>query len=196
MSSRAGERPKRKTAVKAICRPVTAFCALVAIPIFPHRKTAHISRQRPAQGINQPRPAPSGVSRGIIICSGRWIGRRIALCQHPTRRSGQDHILFLWYMTHSKGHALFPSSTGIFSFYSPCFRPPKSRWYSRFCAISTVGKSVSPGIYNTIVVKVAQESRYSSTTTDPAIRSSSCFWSGESPRGWAGITVRVAESDI
>ena len=30
-------------------------------------------------------------------------------------------------------------------------------------------------------------SRYSSTTTDPAIRSSSCFWSGESPRGVLGV---------
>ena len=36
---------KQQTAVKAICRPVTAFCALVAIPIFPRLKTAHIGPQ-------------------------------------------------------------------------------------------------------------------------------------------------------
>ena len=58
VASRAGEMPKSKTAVKAIYRPYTAFCALVAIPIFPHRKTAHSGRHRPAQGIKQPRPAP------------------------------------------------------------------------------------------------------------------------------------------
>ena len=58
-SSRAGERPKHKTSVKAIYRPATAFYTLVAIPIFPHRKTAHRSCHRPAQGIKQPRPAPS-----------------------------------------------------------------------------------------------------------------------------------------
>lgn len=58
MSSRAGKRQKHKTAVKAICRPVTAFYTLMAIPIFPHPKTPHRDRQRPAQGVNQPRPAP------------------------------------------------------------------------------------------------------------------------------------------
>lgn len=58
MSSRAGERPKRKTAVKAICRTVTASCALVAIPIFPRRQAAHSGPQKAQHGINQPRPAP------------------------------------------------------------------------------------------------------------------------------------------
>ena len=58
MSGRAEHVPKRKTAVKAIFSPVTAFYTLVAIPIFPHRKTAHSGRQRPAQGIKQPRPTP------------------------------------------------------------------------------------------------------------------------------------------
>ena len=58
MSGRAEHVPKRKTAVKAICRPVTAFYTLMAIPIFPHPKTPHRDRQRPAQGVNQPRPAP------------------------------------------------------------------------------------------------------------------------------------------
>ena len=52
MSSRAAEMSKRKTAVKAICRPVTAFYALVAIPIFPHRKTAYSDPQTAPQGIN------------------------------------------------------------------------------------------------------------------------------------------------
>ena len=87
MSSRAGEIPKRKTAIKAICRPVTAFCALVAIHIFQHRKTAHRSRQRPAHGIKQPRPTPSGVSRGLVICSGRLIAPRSAPPFDRTRRS-------------------------------------------------------------------------------------------------------------
>ena len=66
VASRAGERPKRKTAVKAICWPVTAFYTIVAIPIFPHRKTAHRSRQRPAQGTKQPRPAPSWSKPGYF----------------------------------------------------------------------------------------------------------------------------------
>lgn len=87
MSSRAWDRPKHKTSVKAIYRPVTAFYTLVAIPIFPHRKTAHSGRQRPAHGIKQPRPAPSGVSRGIIICSGRWIAPRIVPPSDRTRHS-------------------------------------------------------------------------------------------------------------
>ena len=77
-SSRARHTPKSKTAVKAICRPVTAFYTLMAIPIFPHPKTLHRDRQRPAHG----------VSRGIFICSGRWIAPRSALFQRPTRRSG------------------------------------------------------------------------------------------------------------
>lgn len=57
-ASRAGERPKRKTAVKAICRPVTASCALVAMLIFPRRQAAHSGPQKAQHGINQPRPAP------------------------------------------------------------------------------------------------------------------------------------------
>lgn len=59
VAGRARARPKTKTAVKAICRPYTALYDLVAIPIFPHRKTSHRSRQRLAQGIKQPRLAPS-----------------------------------------------------------------------------------------------------------------------------------------
>lgn len=49
---------KQQTAVKAIRRPYTAFCALMAIPIFPHRKTAHSGPQTAQQSIKQPRPAP------------------------------------------------------------------------------------------------------------------------------------------
>ena len=59
----------------------------VSISILPHRKTAHRSRQRPAQGINQPRPAPSGVSRGFVICSGPGIAPRIVPPFGHTRRS-------------------------------------------------------------------------------------------------------------
>lgn len=58
VASRAGETPKSKIAAKAVCRPATAFYTLMAIPIFPRPKTPHRDRQRPAQGINQPRPAP------------------------------------------------------------------------------------------------------------------------------------------
>lgn len=88
VASRAGETPKSKIAAKAVCRPATAFYTLMAIPIFTHRKTSHRSRQRPAHGIKQPRPALSGASRGIVICCGRWIAPRSALFQRPTRRSG------------------------------------------------------------------------------------------------------------
>ena len=58
VSTRAEHTPKRKTSVKAIYVPVTAFCALMAIPIFPHRQTAHSGPQAAKQGIKQPRPAP------------------------------------------------------------------------------------------------------------------------------------------
>ena len=78
---------KSKTSIKAIYRPVTPFCTLMAIPIFPHRKTPHRGRQRPAQGIKQPRPAPSGVSRGIIICSGPERAPRSAPPFGHTRRT-------------------------------------------------------------------------------------------------------------
>ena len=79
---------KSKTAVKAICRPDTAFYSLMAIPIFPRPKTAHSGPQTAKQGTKQPRPAPSGVSRGFIICSGRWIAPRSAPPFGHTRRSG------------------------------------------------------------------------------------------------------------
>ena len=65
VASRAGERPKHKTAVKAICRPVTAFYTLVAIPIFPRPQTGHSGPQNAPQGINQPRPAPSQSKPGL-----------------------------------------------------------------------------------------------------------------------------------
>ena len=71
VASRAGERPKRKTSAKAIYRPVTALYTLMAIPIFPHRKTAHRSRQRPAQGIKQPRPAPLWSKPGFCQYRGK-----------------------------------------------------------------------------------------------------------------------------
>lgn len=56
--SRAGEALKHKTSVKAIYRPITAFCALMAIPIFPSHQVAHSARHAPIQGTKQPRPAP------------------------------------------------------------------------------------------------------------------------------------------
>ena len=57
----------------------------------------------------------------------------------------------------NSGQHLYSSCSFIAS--SIVLYPPKSRWYSRFCAISTSSKSVSPGIYDPTVVKVAQESR-------------------------------------
>ena len=87
VSSRAEHVQKRKAAVKAIYSPVTAFYALVAIPIFPRPKTPHRGHQRPAQGINQPRPTPPGASRGIIIYCGRWIAPHSAPPFGHTRHS-------------------------------------------------------------------------------------------------------------
>ena len=86
--SRTMERSKCKTAVKAICRPVTPFFALMAIPIFPRRQTAHSGPQTAKQSAKQPRPAPSGVSRGFVICSGPGRGRRSDPLFGRTRRSG------------------------------------------------------------------------------------------------------------
>ena len=65
VASRAEHTPKRKTAVKAIYRPVTAFYALMAIPIFPRRQTSHSARYAPIQGIKQPRPAPLWSKPGL-----------------------------------------------------------------------------------------------------------------------------------
>ena len=65
VASRAGARPKRKTAVKAICRPYTALYCPSSISIFPRRQTAHKGPQADKQGINQPRPAPSWSKPGL-----------------------------------------------------------------------------------------------------------------------------------
>ena len=50
VASRVGERPKRKTAVKAICRPYTAFHCLNSISIFPHHQTAYSDPQTARAG--------------------------------------------------------------------------------------------------------------------------------------------------
>ena len=71
VSGRAELDQKQQTAVKAICSPYTAFHCLSSISIFPHRKTAHRGRQRPAQGIKQPRPAPSWSKPGSCYISPR-----------------------------------------------------------------------------------------------------------------------------
>ena len=99
VASRAGERPKHKTAVKAIYRPATAFYTLVAIPIFPHRKTAHRSRHRPAQGIKQPRPAPSWSKPGLCHLF-RAMDRT---AQRLLSTSNHAHI----WPTHLPAHAIF-----------------------------------------------------------------------------------------
>lgn len=77
VSSSAQYPPKSKTSVKAIHRPYTAFYTLMAIPIFPRPKTPHRGPQSATQGIKQPRPAPSGASRGIMLY-GRL--QRVKLC--------------------------------------------------------------------------------------------------------------------
>lgn len=59
--------------------------------ILPATKTSHSGPHSATQDIKQPRPTPSGASRGIIICCGPGRGRRSALCQRPTRRSGSRH---------------------------------------------------------------------------------------------------------
>lgn len=82
---------KRKASVKAICRPARRPFRPVVSPIFPLTKTAHSGPHSATQGIKQPRPTPSGASRGIIICCGPEIARRNGTCRHPTRRSGGRH---------------------------------------------------------------------------------------------------------
>lgn len=90
-SGRAEQAPKSKTAAKAICKPVERFLR-PAVSLYSRApKTPHRGRQRPAQGINQPRPAPSGVSRGFVICCGPERAPRSGSCRHPTRRSGGRH---------------------------------------------------------------------------------------------------------
>ena len=60
-------RTKNKNRRKAHLRARRAVLSSGSVLIFPRPKTPHRGRQRPAQGIKQPRPAPSGVSRGIVI---------------------------------------------------------------------------------------------------------------------------------
>ena len=95
-----GAGPKKQNRRKGHLQARRAVLVSSSVPIFPHRKTAYSCRQRPAQGIKQPRPAPSGVSRGIVICSGPWRGRRSALCQRPTRRktSGRTQHPLAFYL--------------------------------------------------------------------------------------------------
>lgn len=62
-----------------------------SVPIFQYHKTPYIGPQNAKQSTKQPRPTPSGESRGIVICYGPAIGRRSALCLRPTRRSGGRH---------------------------------------------------------------------------------------------------------
>lgn len=64
-----------------------AVLSSVSVPIYTRLKTLHNGPQNATQGTKQPRPTPQGASRGIIICSGRWIAPRSALCQRPTKRS-------------------------------------------------------------------------------------------------------------
>lgn len=93
MSGRAEHVPKRKTAVKAICRPVTAFCFLMAIPIFPRSQTAYIGPQTAKQGIKQPRPAPSRSKPGyyhLFRAVDSTAQRLLSASHQAQRRPRQD----------------------------------------------------------------------------------------------------------
>ena len=127
MASRAGERPKRKTAVKAIYRPYTAFYTLVAIPIFPHRKTARGSRQRPAQSIKQPRPAPPGRKPGCfhLFRAMDSTAQRFLPASHQAQASLSQTFTCHTATSCLNGQNLFPSAVIVVS-------PPESRWHSRF----------------------------------------------------------------
>ena len=86
VASRTVERPKNKNRRKGHLQARIAILALGGVPIFPQSKTPHRGPQTALQGIKQPRPAPSGVSRGFIICSGPWIAPRSAPPSGHTRR--------------------------------------------------------------------------------------------------------------
>ena len=99
MASRAWEIPKRKTAVKAIHRPYTAFYSLMAIPIFPRPKTPHRGSQRAAQSIKQPRPAPSWSKPGLC----HLFRAMDSTAQRLLSASNHAHI----WPTHLPAHAIF-----------------------------------------------------------------------------------------
>ena len=54
-----GNHPKKQNRRKGRLQARIAILALGGVSIFPPPKTPHRGRQRPAQGIKQPRPAPS-----------------------------------------------------------------------------------------------------------------------------------------
>ena len=99
VSNRAEHAPKRKTAVKAICRLVTAFYSLMAIPIFPRHQVAHSGPQTAKQGIKQPRPAPSWSKPGLC----HLFRAMDSTAQRLLSASNHAHI----WPTHLPAHAIF-----------------------------------------------------------------------------------------
>ena len=130
VSSRAGEGPKHETAVKAIYRPVTAFYTLMAIPIFPRHQTAHIGRQRPAQGINQPRPAPLWSKPGYyhLLRAMDSTAQRSLSASHQAQASLSQTFTCHTATSCLTGQNLFPSAVIVVS-------PPESRWHSRLIVV-------------------------------------------------------------
>lgn len=84
-------RPKKQNRRKGHLQARRAVLMSGGVSIFQCNKTPYRWPHSATQGIKQPRPTPSGESRGIVICYGPAIGRRSALCLRPTRRSGGRH---------------------------------------------------------------------------------------------------------
>ena len=142
-----------------------------SVPIFPLAKTAHSVPHSATQGIKQPRPTPSGASRGIIICCGPEIARRNGTCRRPTRR-----IYFC---------CTSPRLCSLMF-----LKPLQELIVARGASRDRIDSRLIVAGLSTIVAGIVDSrfhSRYSSTTTDPAIRSSSCFWSVIVPSGLLGV---------
>lgn len=81
-----GTSPKKKNRCKEHLQALHGIFSSSSVPIFSRHKTPYRGPRSATQGIKQPRPTPSGASRGIVICSGPGRGRRNSFCQRPTRR--------------------------------------------------------------------------------------------------------------
>lgn len=91
VSSRVEQTSKKQNLRKDHLQALRAVLLSWSVPIFQYHKTPYIGPQNAKQSTKHPRPAPSGASRGLIICSGPRRGRHNALYRRPTRRSGGRH---------------------------------------------------------------------------------------------------------
>lgn len=112
--------------------------------IFQHRKTAHRSRQRPAQGINQPRPAPRWSKPGYcyLFRARESTAQRSAVWSYQAQRGPWQYTMgrassapsLSTRPTHApdsiSGHSRLPSKSSAIVVW-----PPESRWHS--CLIVT-----------------------------------------------------------